>query len=117
METDHRLKTYVVHNPVSGTTDAEAAWERIRQIMDEHQIPFEIYQTTGKEDIRDVVREAIKKGFERFVAVGGDGTISGVASGLVKTKLPMVIIPTGTVNALARELQIPFTLDEAIRWW
>lgn len=116
METDHKLKTYVVHNPVSGTTDAEAAHERIRQIMDEHQIPFDIYQTTGKEDIHDIVQNAIQKGFERFVAVGGDGTISGVASGLVQTKLPMVIIPTGTVNALARELQIPLGLDDA-DWW
>src|SRR5690349_6157138 len=94
METTHKLKTYIVHNPVSGTTDAEAAHDRIRQIMDEHQIPFEIYETTGKEDIRDVVRDAIKNGFERFVAVGGDGTISGVASGLVQTEFPMVIIPT-----------------------
>ncbi len=116
METTHTLRTYIVHNPVSGTTEAEAARERIHQIMNEHQIPFEIYQTTGKEDIRDIVRDAIKNGFERFVAVGGDGTISGVASGLVKTEFPMVIIPTGTVNALARELQIPLGLDDA-EWW
>ena len=116
METSHKLKTYVVHNPVSGTTDAEAARERIRQVMDEHQIPFEIYQTTGKEDVRDVVRAAIQSGFERFVAVGGDGTISAVASGLVQTGLPMVILPTGTVNALARELQIPIGLDD-VEWW
>src|SRR5215216_752823 len=117
METDHKLKTYIVHNPVSGTSDAEAVREKIRQIMDEHRIPFEIYQTTGKEDIHEIVKKAIKDGFERFVAVGGDGTISGVASGLVKTELPMVIIPTGTVNALARELRIPFDLDEALEWW
>lgn len=116
MESNHKLKTYVVHNPVSGTTDAEAARERIRQVMDEYGIPFEIYQTTGKEDIHSIVQDAIQKGFERFVAMGGDGTISGVASGLVNTKLPMVIIPTGTVNALARELQIPLGLDDA-DWW
>lgn len=117
METDQKLKTYVVHNPVSGTSDAEAVGEKIRQIMDEHQIPFAIYQTTGKEDIREIVKQAIKNGFKRFIAVGGDGTISGVASGLVRTELPMVIIPTGTVNALARELKIPFDLDEALGWW
>lgn len=116
METNHELKTYVVHNPVSGTSDAEEVRERIHQIMEEHQIPFEIYETTGKEDIPDVVKKAINNGFERFVAVGGDGTISGVASGLVQTGLPMVIIPMGTVNALARELKIPLGLDDA-EWW
>jgi len=115
MET--QLKTFVVQNPVSGLSDAPTIRDKIRQVMEENHIPFEIYETTGKEDLHEVVRAAIQQGFQRFVAVGGDGTISGVASGLVNTKIPMVIIPTGTVNALARELQIPFTLDEAIRWW
>jgi diacylglycerol kinase (ATP) len=111
------LKTYVVQNPVSGLSDAPIIREKISQTMDEHHIPYEIYETTGEEDLYGVVKAAIKNGYERFVAVGGDGTISGVASGLVNTKIPLVIIPTGTVNALARELQIPFSLDEAIRWW
>ena len=114
---EKRLKTYVVQNPVSGLSDAPTIREKISQAMNERQIPFEIYETNGKEDLHAVVRTAIKKGFERFVAAGGDGTISGVASGLVNTKIPLVIIPTGTVNALARELQMPFALDEAIRWW
>jgi diacylglycerol kinase family enzyme len=111
------LRTYVVQNPVSGLSDAPTIREKISQVMNEYQIPFEIYETTGKEDLYEIVKMAIKNGYRRFVAVGGDGTISGVASGLVNTKIPLVIVPTGTVNALARELQIPFTLDEAIRWW
>jgi len=111
------LKTYVVQNPVSGLSDAQTIREKISQAMEENQIPFEIYETTGKEDLHDVVKTAVKNGFERFVAAGGDGTISGVASGIVNTKIPLVIVPTGTVNALARELQIPFALDDAIRWW
>lgn len=117
METAKRLKTYVVHNPLSGLSQAEVVHEKISQALEEHQIPFEIYETTGKEDIHAVVKTAIKNGFERFVAVGGDGTISGVASGLVRTEIPLVIIPTGTVNALARELQIPMELDDSVRWW
>lgn len=117
MENEKSLKTYVVHNPVSGTSDAEAVYEAINQALSERGVPHEIYQTTGQEDIHDVVKKAIKNGFQRFVAVGGDGTIQGVASGLVHTKLPLVMIPTGTVNALARELGIPFALDDSVRWW
>ncbi len=117
MEVEKQLKTYVVQNPVSGLSDAPTIREKISQVMNEYQIPFDIYETTGKEDLHEVVKKAIKNGFERFLAVGGDGTISGVASGLVNTKIPLVIVPTGTVNALARELQIPFTLVEAVRWW
>lgn len=116
-EIEIRLKTYVVQNPVSGLSDAQTIREHISQVLDENGIPFEIYETTGKEDLHDIVKSAIADGYERFVAVGGDGTISGVASGLVNTNLPLVIVPTGTVNALARELQIPFALHDAVRWW
>lgn len=117
MENEKSLKTYVVHNPVSGTSDAEAVHEMITQALSERGVPYEIYQTTGKEDIQEVVKQAIKSGFQRFVAVGGDGTIQAVASGLVHTELPLVMIPTGTVNALARELGIPFALEDSVRWW
>jgi diacylglycerol kinase (ATP) len=117
IQNEKGLKTYVVHNPVSGTSDAQTVHEKITQALSERGIPFEIYETTGEEDLHDVVKKAIKNGFQRFVAVGGDGTISGVASGLVQTGLPLVMIPTGTVNALARELEIPFALDDSIRWW
>ncbi len=117
MQNEKTLKTYVVHNPVSGTSDAETVHGKITQALQERNVPHEIYQTTGQEDLQDVVRDAIERGFQRFVAVGGDGTIQGVASGLVHTDLPLVMIPTGTVNALARELEIPFALDDSVRWW
>lgn len=117
MENEKSLKTYVVHNPVSGTSDAEQVYEKITQALQERAVPYEIYQTTGKEDIHDVVKKAIANGFQRFVAIGGDGTIQGVASGLVHTDLPLVMVPTGTVNALARELEIPFALEDSVRWW
>jgi diacylglycerol kinase (ATP) len=117
MQNEKTLKTYVVHNPVSGTSDAETVHGKITQALQERSVPHEIYQTTGEEDIHEVVKDAIQRGFQRFVAVGGDGTIQGVASGLVHTDMPLVMIPTGTVNALARELEIPFALDDSVRWW
>lgn len=117
METKKILKTYVVHNPVSGQAEAETVREQILQVMQQHQIPYEIYETTGKEKLHEVVKAAIDRGFEQFIAVGGDGTISGVASGLVNTGLPLVILPAGTVNALARELEIPIGVENATDWW
>ena len=117
MNTNERLKTYVIHNPKSGKALGDSVREKIVQVMDEHQIPYDIYQTTGQEQLYEVVKAAIDQGFERFIAVGGDGTISGVASGLVNTGIPLVILPAGTVNALARELDIPIGLDQGAGWW
>ena len=117
MESKIHLKTYVVQNPVSGQVEADVVREQIVRVMEENQILYEIYETTGKEKLREVVKAAIENGFEQFVAVGGDGTIAGVASGLVNTGKPLVIIPSGTVNALARELHIPIGIQQAADWW
>ena len=117
METKKTLNTYVVHNPVSGQVEGEVVREQIVRVMEENGIPYEIYETTGKEKLQDVVRSAVERGFEQFIAVGGDGTISGVASGLVNTGIPLVILPSGTVNALARELEIPIGIQQAADWW
>jgi diacylglycerol kinase family enzyme len=107
----------VIQNPVSGQVPSDTVREQIVRVMEEHRIPHEIYETTGEERLHDVVNAAIARGFEQFVAVGTDGTISGVASGLVNTGLLLVILPSGTVNALARELQIPIGIQQAADWW
>jgi diacylglycerol kinase (ATP) len=110
----HNPKTYVVINPVSGTLPPDTVRETIRSRLQAHNVTFEIYETTGKENVRHVVREAVQKGFELFLAAGGDGTAAAVASGLVDTQIPLAIIPIGTWNALARNLDIPLPIDQAL---
>lgn len=49
-----------------------------------------------------------------FVMVaGGDGTMNAAAQGLVKTRLPLAILPAGTANDLARTLDIPGEIERA----
>jgi diacylglycerol kinase family enzyme len=44
-----------------------------------------------------------------IVIGGGDGTLSAAASGVIQTRRPLGILPTGTANDLARTLDIPKT--------
>ena len=113
---EQRPKTYVVLNPVAGVSEPGAVRARIEATLQEHDIPFEVYETTGKEDenIKQLVREAVKQGFKLFISAGGDGTLSNVIDGLVGSNIPLVIIPTGTWNALARALDIPLQVEPAI---
>lgn len=46
---------------------------------------------------------------------GGDGSINAVAEALLKTKLPLGILPLGTANDLARTLKIPESIDKATK--
>ncbi len=107
-------KTYIVINPVAGLSQVETVREKIGSALQARDIPCEIYETTGKEDLRQLVRDAVQQGFKLFISAGGDGTLSAVVDGLVGTHIPLVIIPVGTWNALARALDIPLQMDEAI---
>lgn len=64
---------------------------------------------TGGTTIRDLVRDAEE--FDRVVAAGGDGTVSGVCYALRDRKVPILPYPSGTANLLALNLRIP--LDPA----
>jgi diacylglycerol kinase (ATP) len=56
---------------------------------------------------RVLAEEAVRKGFRRIVAVGGDGTIHEVAQGVMGSGSALGIIPRGSGNGFAREFGIP----------
>jgi len=114
VDIQQKPKTYVVMNPVAGVAQPEDVREKIQSALEARDIPIEIYETTGEDDIKQKVRAAVKQGFKLFISAGGDGTLSSVIDGLVGTEIPLVIIPTGTWNALARALDIPLQIDQAI---
>jgi len=114
VDLQEKPKTYVVINPVAGLSQLETVRDKIESALQERDIPCEIYETTGEEDLKQHIRDAVKQGFKLFISAGGDGTLSSVVDGLVGTEIPLVIIPTGTWNALARAMDIPLQIDGAI---
>lgn len=109
-----RLKqALIVLNPVAGNSSTPAI-EAIEQCFaGNKQWSYEIYKTTGQEDMATLVRNRLALGLDLVVAAGGDGTISEVVDALVYQKAPLAIVPLGTGNVLAHELKIPLKLDEA----
>jgi diacylglycerol kinase (ATP) len=107
---------FVVYNPTSGKEHQAA---EVRDLLARHFSPpqwtSEVYETTGKEDVAEICREACKRGVSLVVAAGGDGTLIQVANGLVNSRIPLGILPMGTENFLARVLLIPMKLDEAVK--
>lgn len=65
-------------------------------------------------DATQLAANAARDGSTDVIAAGGDGTINEVIQGLAGTDARLAIIPRGTANVLARELEIPFDNQQAI---
>ena len=66
------------------------------------------YETAVDDSGLAAVQQAVKDGAELVLVAGGDGTVRAAAKALMNTDVQMAIIPTGTGNLLARNLELPF---------
>jgi YegS/Rv2252/BmrU family lipid kinase len=74
----------------------------------EHATRFAIYATNSAEEAAELARRFSEAGEAVVVAAGGDGTLNAVVGGLSGSETVLGILPTGTMNVFARELNIPF---------
>ncbi len=107
-------KVFAVQNPVAGRHSAELVASKLEGFFNRVGWQHHIYQTQKGDDVPAISRSAAREGYDLFVAAGGDGTISSVATGISDFQLPLGIVPAGTGNGLARDLRIPLSLDKAL---
>lgn len=106
------MRVMVLTNPAAGAKADEAS--ELRDVLAQANVQAEARAMKG-DQLTDAAREAAKEKIDAVVAAGGDGTVSAVAAALVDRDMPLGILPTGTLNHFAKDLQIPTTLPAAAR--
>ena len=114
MTAEPGLKILFVINPISGAK-GKIAWEpAIRKYFEGLAHSIEFFLLDGKDDATSLKYWIEKLQPQRVIAVGGDGTVSLVAEQLLQTNIAMGILPAGSANGMAKELDIPAEVDGAL---
>ena len=102
----------VVYNPTKVSEDLRNA---IKQQATKTGWNDAIWLATPAENPGPAITdEVVSADVDRVIAAGGDGTIRIVADRLAGSGIPMAVVPVGTGNLLARNLDIPLTEPEAL---
>jgi diacylglycerol kinase family enzyme/membrane-associated phospholipid phosphatase len=72
------------------------------------------FETTVEDPGRSMAHDAALGGAELVVVCGGDGTVRTVCAELAGTGIPVGVVPAGTGNLLARNLDLPLYLNAAV---
>lgn len=99
----------VIVNPSKVSDDFR---HNAEEVLNQHGWTTVRWLPTTEDDPGQAMTAAARQALPGLVlAAGGDGTVRLVADGLADSGIPLAIIPAGTGNLLARNLDIP--LDEA----
>jgi diacylglycerol kinase (ATP) len=103
----NKKKIRFIINPKSGTKNKEKIEKLIHQYIDKSKFDYKILYTKEPHHATILSKQAADLGYDMVIAIGGDGTINEVGKGLINSDTAMGIIPTGSGNGLARNLNIP----------
>ncbi|RKD31671.1 diacylglycerol/lipid kinase family protein [Thermohalobacter berrensis] len=109
------MKVLFVINPIAGRHRSQSIIPIIKEKMKNKDIEYKIITTKAPKDAVSITKYGLKSGFNIITAVGGDGTINEVATGILSVGHGTLgIIQGGTGNDLAKTLNIPKEPHKAI---
>lgn len=109
----------LIHNPNAGNggRGRERQLTEARRIFASGGVQTELAETTGPGHATEIAHRASAEGRQLVIACGGDGTLNEIVNGLATQanghRVPLALLPGGTANILAKELDIPWNIPRA----
>ena len=102
----------VVYNPIK-VSDLPALKKRVERFMSRKGWAEPLWLETTVEDPGvGMCRVAVEKKCDLVVVAGGDGTVMAAVTAMAGCGVPLAILPTGTGNLLARNLDLPINDEQ-----
>ena len=108
------IAIHFIVNPIAGNAKNKISEDLLRQYFEPSNYRISIKTSRFKGNAIDLTKEAIKEKANIIVACGGDGTVNEVASTLVGCNIPLGIVPIGSGNGLASNLNLPKSLHKSL---
>jgi diacylglycerol kinase (ATP) len=111
----------LIHNPNAGNggNGRRRLIDQARQILASNGIVADLAETTGPGHATEIAQQAVREHRQLVIACGGDGTLNEVVNGLAQSsngdRVPLALLPGGTANILAKELDLPWDIPRAAR--
>jgi YegS/Rv2252/BmrU family lipid kinase len=104
------MKIAVIFNSYAANGKANKYKESLLNEFESAGLEYELFITDSKEDAIATAGKLDFNLYKALVAAGGDGTLFNVVNGYMlnksQSKIPLGIIPVGTGNAFARDLNL-----------
>lgn len=112
---DQRVKVDVIVNVKAGAHAPGDAAQSVRDAFAASGAEANVLQATTGAEVVEMAKRSAAGDATAIVAAGGDGTINSVASAVVDSGKTLGVVPFGTMNHFARDLQIPLDIEGAVQ--
>ena len=102
----------IVVNPVSGAFEKKEIVDSTLLFAKNENLESILYETSGTKDVENIKNLYNIHKPERIIIIGGDGTIRMVAEAIAKEDVILGIIPAGSANGFALDLDLQLTLEK-----
>jgi diacylglycerol kinase (ATP) len=109
-------KAALLYNPDSGgSKQRPRELESALAVLRNGAVEADLFPTESPHHALEETRRAVDSGCDTIFACGGDGTIHNIAQVLANSSTALAILPMGTANALAHDLNLPLKIVDAAK--
>ncbi len=92
----------VIANPAAGQGRVRKALPRLEQTLADLGVSYQLVVTSGPGEAKRWAERFREADVDLVAAVGGDGTVREVATGLLHAEVPLLVVPLGSGNDFSR---------------